>query len=64
MLGSVQVLRKQVLTNLGPPPPFVIRNTSMYAFILGRVEKQKNWILKKNQLDPLDAHKNKTFLLK
>ena len=32
--------------------------------ILGQVENQKNWILKKSQLDPLDAHKIKTFLLK
>ena len=31
---------------------------------LGRGEKQKFWILKILQMDPLDTHKNKTFLLK
>ena len=31
---------------------------------LGRGEKQNFWILKILQMDPLDTHKNKTFLLK
>ena len=30
-------------------------------YILGRVENQKSWKITKPQVDPIDAHKNKTF---
>ena len=33
------------------------------TYPLGRFEKYKNWNFQKPQVDPLDAHKNKTICL-